>query len=72
MQINETIRCGRYHYRATPRSRLLIEQAENARRILSEPGCIFPNGRFSHDAAGDLLEQVEDELVGYLTVPCAA
>lgn len=70
--MTETIRYSGYAYRATPRSRLLIEQAENARRILSEPGCIFPNGRFSHDAAGDLLEEVEDELVGYLTVAVAA
>ncbi len=72
MQTSQPIHYNGYAYRATPRSRLLVEQAENARRILSEPGCIFPNGRFSHDAAGDLLEQVEDELVGYVTVAIAA
>lgn len=42
-----------------------VVQVEWARKVLSEPDCIYPNKRHSHDVAGEVLDKYEDALIEY-------
>ena len=42
--------------------------AEWADKILSAPAITFPNGRSSHEVAGEVLDKAEDALIDFLCV----
>lgn len=40
-----------------------VVQLEWARRILAAPSVKFPNGRMSHEVAGEVLDEHEDRII---------
>lgn len=50
------------------RSQDAIVQAEWADDVLKRTNVQFENGRWSHEAAGEILDKAEDVLVQYLVV----
>jgi hypothetical protein len=59
------VRGGRY-FRLTEESADAATQAEWADGVLAKPAVMYPNGRNSHEAAGDVLDKAEDALIDYL------
>lgn len=49
----------------TDESHNAVVQAEWANKILSEPATIYPNGKHSHEVAGETLDKAEDVLIEY-------
>lgn len=43
-----------------------------AKKVLAAPAVTYPNGRNSHDAAGEVLEQYEDEIIDYTAIQLQA
>lgn len=43
-----------------------LTQARWALGVLSRPAVIYPNGRNSHEAAGEVLDKAEDGLIEFL------
>lgn len=66
-QVKVIVRGGRY-FRITEKSADAATQAEWADGVLARPAVTFPNGRNSHEAAGEVLEMAEDTLIDYLLV----
>lgn len=46
-----------------------VMNAEWAQGVLAAPAVTFPNGRDSHEVAGEVLDKAEDELIDFLRVP---
>lgn len=53
------------HFRYTEASVDAATQAEWANRVLSAPAVTYPNGRDSHEAAGEVLERAENVLLDH-------
>lgn len=66
-QLKVIVRGGRY-FRLTEKSVDAAKQAEWADGVLSRPNVKYPNGRFSHEAAAEILERAEDTLIDYLLI----
>ncbi|WP_257820204.1 hypothetical protein [Burkholderia glumae] len=64
-QFKVIVRGGR-HFRITERSLDAATQAEWADGVLAAPAVVYPNGKNSHEAAGEVLDKAEDELIAYL------
>ena len=47
-------------------SEFAISEINWANKILSNPSVVWPNGRDSHDVAGEILDRAEDALISYL------
>ena len=45
-----------------------VVQAEWADKVLDEPAVTYPNGRNSHEVAGDVIDAAEDGLIDFLRV----
>ncbi|QRE00438.1 hypothetical protein [Burkholderia phage BCSR52] len=66
-QLKVIVRGGRY-FRITETSSDSATQAEWADGVLSKPAVTYPNGRNSHEAAGEVLDKAEDALIDYLLI----
>jgi len=55
-------------FRITDASAEAATQAEWADKVLAAPAVIWPNGRDSHEAAGDALSRAEDVLLDYMVL----
>ena len=55
-------------FRMAERSADAATEAEWADKILAAPAVVFPNGRNSHETAGEVLERAEDILIEYLVI----
>ena len=45
-----------------------VVQAEWAQGVLAAPAVTYPNGRNSHEVAGEVLDKAEDGLIDFLRV----
>lgn len=59
---------GARYFRLTEESADAAVQAEWADAVLAKPAVTLPNGRDSHEVAGEALDQAEDALIEYLVV----
>jgi hypothetical protein len=66
-QTKVIVRGARY-FRLTEESGEAAVQAEWADGVLAKPAVNFPNGRDSHEVAGEVLDKAEDALIAYLVV----
>ncbi|QBQ74382.1 hypothetical protein BcepSauron_002 [Burkholderia phage BcepSauron] len=66
-QTKVIVRGARY-FRLTDASADAATSAEWADGVLARPAVIYPNGRNSHEVAGEILERAEDTLIDYLLV----
>lgn len=66
-QLKVIVRGARY-FRITEESADAATQAEWADGVLAKPSVTYPNGRNSHEAAGEILDKAEDTLIDYLVV----
>lgn len=64
-QLKVIVRGGRF-FRFTDESAEAAELAQWADGVLSAPAVIYPNGRNSHEAAGEILDKAEDTLIDYM------
>lgn len=62
----ETVKHAGRTFRSTEESRFAIGQIQWAEGILSRANVRFQNGRQSHEAANEVIEQNEDVLIDHL------
>jgi len=62
---------GARHFRITEASEDAATQAEWADKVLAAPAVIWQNGRNSHEAAGEILNQAEDVLLDHMVLLAA-
>jgi hypothetical protein len=55
-------------FRITERSAEAATNAEWADKVLAAPAVTYPNGRNSHEVAGELLDRAEDDLLDFMVV----
>ncbi len=59
-------------FRSCPASRQCISDLVWASKVLAAPAVTFPNGRDSHEVAGEVIDKAEDALINYLCLVVTA